>query len=220
MAPSWPPVVTRLDLPSDKTFFFLRNKNLYLLFYPWLSLILCCCFLRFKFFFGIFVKCFWQFGYAKFHSWCDYKLAITKPRANRKRWINCQLIKWLIFSSWVIFYGSSLRQCFKQGMRCVPYCSPSRATACKSTLYIAKIQYKLRVVSGLNLSWYGSMKWNMEKIFSMEWKIFSMEWKSNGRKLPELITEKSSSIPYQHALAVVHYSRIIFGPGFLGRVRA
>ena len=42
---------------------------------------------------------------------------------------------------------------------------------------LAKVQYKLRVASGLNISWYGSMEWNVEEHFSMEWKIFSMEWK-------------------------------------------
>ena len=39
---------------------------------------------------------------------------------------------------------------------------------------MAKVQYKLRVASGLNLACYGSMEWNMEENFSMEWK---MEWK-------------------------------------------
>ena len=38
-------------------------------------------FLAFKLFFAIFVEYFWQFGYAKFHSLCAYKLAIIKPRA-------------------------------------------------------------------------------------------------------------------------------------------
>ena len=48
---------------------------------------------------------------------------------------------------------------------------PLQAITCKGMLNVAKVQYKLR------LSWYGSMKWNMEKNFIMEWKIFSMEWK-------------------------------------------
>ena len=68
---------------------------------------------------------------------------------------------------------------------------------------VVKIQYKLRVISGLNSSWYGSMECNMEENFSMEWnmewKIFSMEWKWNGRKLPVCNMEKSFSIPF-HAL--------------------
>ena len=58
---------------------FHRNKDLYLVFSPELSLIFYCCFyvlpLRF---FDVFLNCFFQFGYAKFHSWCDYKLAIIK----------------------------------------------------------------------------------------------------------------------------------------------
>ena len=37
-------------------------------------------------------------------------------------------------------------------------------------LNVAKIQYKVRVASGLNLPWYKSMEWNMEENFSMEWK--------------------------------------------------
>ena len=39
------------------------------------------------------------------------------------------------------------------------------------------MQFKLHIASGLNLPWYGSMEWNMDENFSMEWKIFSMEWK-------------------------------------------
>ena len=93
---SWPPVATALNLPNDKSFFFHRDKDLYSLFYPRLSLILCCCFFAFKLFYGVFVKCFWQFGHAKFHRWCDYKLAIIKLRANRSTY--CLLIGWLIFS--------------------------------------------------------------------------------------------------------------------------
>ena len=61
--------------------------------------------------------------------------------------------------------------------RIVPCCLLSRASTCKGMLNVAKVQYKLRVASGLNLPWYGSIEWNMEKNFSMEWKIFRMEWK-------------------------------------------
>ena len=77
-------------------------------------------------------------------------------------------------------------------MRCnVPYCLPSRATTCKSTLKVAKMQCKLRVASGLNIPWYGSIEWNMEENFSMEWKkIARMEY---GKIV-------FHSIPY-HALA-------------------
>ena len=63
----------------------------------------------------------------------------------------------------------------------VPYCFPSRAATWKGTLKVAKVHCKLRVASGLNLSWCESMECNMEESFSMEWKmewkIFSMEWK-------------------------------------------
>ena len=61
---------------------------------------------------------------------------------------------------------------------------------------VAKVQCKLRIASGLNLPWYGSMEWNLEENFSTEWKIFSMKWKWNGRKLPVRNIEKSSSIPF------------------------
>ena len=86
-------------------------------------------------------------------------------------------------------------------MRCIVLCClPLQATTCEGMLNVAKIKYKLRVVSCLNLPWYGSMEWNMEENFSMEWnmewKIFSMEWKWNGRKFSVWNTEKSSSIPF------------------------
>ena len=75
---------------------------------------------------------------------------------------------------------------------------------CKGTLNAAKVQYKLRVASGLSLPWYESMKWNMEENFSVEWdmkwKIFSLEWKWNGRKFPVWNVEKSSSIPFHTML--------------------
>ena len=58
------------------------------------------------------------------------------------------------------------------------------------------------IASSLKFLWYGSMEWNMEENFSMEWNIFSMEWKWNGRKLPVWNMKKSSSIPY-HALPMV-----------------
>ena len=86
----------------------------------------------------------------------------------------------------------------------VPYCLPSRATTCKGMLYVAKLQYKLRVASGLNVPLYESMKWNMKENFSIEWKIFSMKWKWNERKLPVSNIEKSSSFPYQALPVVMH----------------
>ena len=70
---------------------------------------------------------------------------------------------------------------------------------------IAKQQNIHCVAFSLKFHWCGSMEWNMEENFSMEWimkwKIFSMEWKWNGRKLPEWNMEKSSSIPYHALLA-------------------
>ena len=61
------------------------------------------------------------------------------------------------------------------------------------------MQNILCIASILKILWYGSMEWNMEENFSMEWsvewKIFSMEWKWSGRKLPVWNMEKSSSIP-------------------------
>ena len=96
------------EFSKRQNFFFHRNKDLYVLF---LSLIepnnLFCFFLCLNFFFCIFVKCFWQFGCFKFRSWCDCKLAIIKPSVYRSTY--CLLIKWLIFSCRVKFYGSSLR---------------------------------------------------------------------------------------------------------------
>ena len=64
--------------PSDKTFSSIARKIcIYFLFLVELNSLLF--FLCLNFFFGIFVKCFWQFGYAKFHNWRYCKLAIVKP---------------------------------------------------------------------------------------------------------------------------------------------
>ena len=53
----------------------------------------------------------------------------------------------------------------------------SRAAACN----IAKVQsnkiYLRCIASSLKFLCYGSMEWNVEENFSMEWKIFGMEWK-------------------------------------------
>ena len=87
-------------------------------------------------------------------------------------------------------------------MRCiVPYCLPSRATSCKGAFNAAKVQYKLRVVFGVNLLRYESMEWNIEENFSMEWNGRFLVWNGiwNGRKLPVWNMKKSSSISY-HAL--------------------
>ena len=69
--------------------------------------------------------------------------------------------------------------------------APSRAVAYN----IVKQQNIRCIASSLKFLWCGSMEWNMEENFCMEWKIFSMEWKWNGRKLPAWNMEKSSSIP-------------------------
>ena len=53
------------------------------------------------------------------------------------------------------------------------------------------MQYKLRVASGLNIPWYGSIEWNMEENFNMEWK------KNARMKYGKIVFH---SIPY-HALA-------------------
>ena len=50
--------------------------------------------------------------------------------------------------------------------------APSRVVAYN----IAKV-YIRSIASSLKLFWHGNMEWNMEEIFSMEWKIFSMKWK-------------------------------------------
>ena len=63
-----------------------------------------------------------------------------------------------------------------------PYCLPSCAITGRSSLNVAKVQCKLRVASGLNLVWYGSMEWNMEENFSMEWNGRFLLW--NEIKLP------------------------------------
>ena len=80
-------------------------------------------------------------------------------------------------------------------------CLLLQATTCKGMLNVAKIQYKLRVASGLNLPWYKSMEWNMEENFSMEWKSFSMDWKIiASMEYGKIVFH---SVPY-HALLFVH----------------
>ena len=66
-------------------------------------------------------------------------------------------------------------------MRCIVLCYLRlQATTCKGMLNVAKIQYKLRVASGLNLPRYGSIEWNMEKNFNIKWKNFGVDWKWNA----------------------------------------
>ena len=80
-------------------------------------------------------------------------------------------------------------------------------------LNIAKVQIRLCIAFDLKVLWYGSMEWNMEENFGMEWKIFNMERKWNGRKLAVWSTEKSSSIPY-HALVTSSWGLFcVIAPG-------
>ena len=65
-------------------------------------------------------------------------------------------------------------------------------------LNIAKVQVIRCVASYVTIPWHGSMGWNMEKDFCMEWKVFA--W--NGRKFPIWNMEKPSPIP---CAASVHY---------------
>ena len=88
----------------------------------------------------------------------------------------------------------------------VRYCLPSRAATCKDTLNLAKIQYKLRVSSGLNLFLYGSMEWNVEENFRMEWKIFSIESKKTASMEYGKIVFHSISY---HALLTGRYLPVI-----------
>ena len=98
-------------------------------------------------------------------------------------------------------------------MGCIaPYCLPSRASTCKGTLKVAKVQYKLRVASCLNLGWFGITKWNMEENFSMEsnmeWNIFSMEWKKIiGMEYRKIVFH---SIPYRYHALILTYLENIF----------
>ena len=56
---------------------------------------------------------------------------------------------------------------------------------------VAKVQNICCIAFDLKILWYGSMAWNMEGNFSMEWKIFGIERK----KIPSMEYGKSSSIP-------------------------
>ena len=91
--------------------------------------------------------------------------------------------------------------CLKLCAMCIPdmgccifvlLCAPSQVVAYN----VAKVQNIDCIASSLKVFWYGygSMEWNGEENFSMEWKIFSMEW--NGRTLPVWNMEKSSSIAF------------------------
>ena len=52
------------------------------------------------------------------------------------------------------------------------------------------VHYKLHEASGLNVPWSGTIEWNMEENFKVEWKVLSIE-----QKFPVWNMEKSSSIP-------------------------
>ena len=76
--------------------------------------------------------------------------------------------------------------------------APSRAVAHNTAKLKGAKQQNIRcIASSLKFLWYGSMEWNMEENFSMEWKIFSMEWKKIARMEYGKIV--FHSIPY-HAL--------------------
>ena len=67
-------------------------------------------------------------------------------------------------------------------MRCIlPCCLPLQATTCKGMLNVAKVQHKLRVASGVNLPWNGSMEWNMEE--NLAWNGRFSVW--NGNEMEE-----------------------------------
>ena len=80
-------------------------------------------------------------------------------------------------------------------------------------LHIAKVQIRLCIAFDLKVLWYGSMEWNMEENFSMEWNIFNMEWKCKGRKLAVWSMEKSSSIPYRALVASSWGLFCVIAPG-------
>ena len=86
-----------------------------------------------------------------------------------------------------------------------------RAPSGVRRLQIAKLQIIRCVASSLKVLWYGSMKWNMEKIFSTQWKIFSMEWNWNARKFSVWNMKKSFSIAY-HALGLSDFDEKYCSP--------
>ena len=101
-------------------------------------------------------------------------------------------------------YALNLVQYAYRSLHLSTVSAPLRAVAYN----IAKVQsnkiYIRCIASSLHFLWYGSMEWNMEENFriewNMEWKIFGKEWKKItsmecGRKLPVWNMEKSSSIP-------------------------
>ena len=146
-----------IELAKWQNFFFHCNKKFLFTFLSSKKLnSLLLFFFAYKLFFVIFVKCFWRFGYAKSHSLCDYNLAIIKPRAYLSTYL---LIKWLIFSCWVNFLVAHCDCASTMGWDASYHAAYLRKrTTCKGRLNVAKVRYKLRVTSGLNLAWYGSME--------------------------------------------------------------
>ena len=99
---------------------------------------------------------------------------------------------------------SRLRLCIKPCAICIPDTGCCifvllRAPSLVVAYNIAKKQNIRCNVSSPKFLWYGSMEWNMEENFSMEWKIFSMEWKKIcSMEYGKIVFH---SIPY-HALGV------------------
>ena len=97
------PLVPRCDgtkFAKWQNFFFYRNKDLYLLFDSRLSLIFCCCFFAFKLFFGIFVKCFWQFAMPNFIVGVITNLQSLNPVHNSQP-IVCWFSGWYFHAEWI-----------------------------------------------------------------------------------------------------------------------
>ena len=86
----------------------------------------------------------------------------------------------------------SCAMCIPDACRCIFVLlhAPLRVVA----FNIANMQNIRCIASILKILWYGSMEWNMEEIFSMEWNGRFLVW--NGRKLLVWNMEKSSSIPF------------------------
>ena len=57
------------------------------------------------------------------------------------------------------------------------YCWPTFTSGCLQLCKGVKQQNIRCIASSLKFLWYGSIEWNMEENFCMEWKIFGMEWK-------------------------------------------
>ena len=58
-------------------------------------------------------------------------------------------------------------------------CLLSQVTTSEGTLSITTVRVIRCVAPSINALWYGSMKWNMEENFSMEWNGRFLVWKEN-----------------------------------------